>query len=58
MTEKYARLTATPQRIKDGELCDCAACLRDGPHEPDCAVHDEPPADCACDRKDQTGGAG
>lgn len=51
-------LTVTPEEIAAGKLCRCEACLRDGPHEPACAVHDEPKGRCSCGREDQSKGAG
>jgi hypothetical protein len=56
--KKGARLTVTPEQIRSGELCRCEACVRDGQHEPDCPVHDEPPGACGCDRTEQSQGAG
>ena len=50
--EKGARLTVTPERLRAGELCRCEACVRDGQHEPDCLVHDEPPGACSCGREE------
>lgn len=58
MAAKRARLTVSPEDILAGKLCSCDACLRDGPHEPDCPVHDEPRGECACGRADQAKGAG
>jgi hypothetical protein len=58
MTRKRARMTVTAEEVKAGKSCACTACLRDGAHEPDCPVHDEPAGDCNCDREDQTSGAG
>jgi len=39
-------------------VCDCPACRRDGVHEPDCAVHQNPARECSCGRTDQSKGAG
>jgi hypothetical protein len=58
MATKRARLTVTPEQIKAGKFCSCEACVRDGQHEPDCPVHDEPPGACACDRTESSEGAG
>lgn len=58
MARKRARLTVTPDDIREGKLCHCESCVREGQHEPDCAVHDEPPAECSCGRTEQTEGAG
>jgi len=58
MPTKRAHLTTTPEAILKGASCDCPACLRDGPHEPDCPVHDEPIGHCRCDRADQASSAG
>jgi len=58
MTTKRAHLTVPIEDIKAGKLCSCRACLKDGQHEPDCAVHDEPIGKCSCNRADQSKGAG
>jgi hypothetical protein len=58
MTTKRAHLTLPVDDIRQGKLCTCPACTTDGPHEPDCAVHDEPIGKCTCDRSDQSKGAG
>jgi len=58
MTQKRAHLTATPEQIARGELCGCEACVRDGQHEPDCPVHDEPRGPCGCGREEQSKAAG
>ncbi|HEX5101545.1 MAG TPA: hypothetical protein VFV94_18670 [Polyangiaceae bacterium] len=58
MNRPGPRLTVTPEQIKGGELCSCEACVRDGQHEPDCPVHDEPPRECRCGRADQAKSAG
>jgi hypothetical protein len=58
MTTKRAHLTLPVDDIRDGKLCTCPACTKDGQHEPDCAVHDEPIGKCTCDRADQAKGAG
>jgi len=58
MVTKRAHLTQSPEAIRDGVLCECPACVRDGPHEPDCPVHDEPVGHCSCGREDQSRGAG
>jgi hypothetical protein len=58
MPEKRAHLTVSPEDIKAGKLCSCVACKRDGQHEPDCAVHDEPVRDCSCGRTEQSKSAG
>lgn len=55
---KRARLTVSPQEIFQGKRCSCGACLKDGQHEPDCRVHDEPPGNCSCDRAEQAQAAG
>jgi len=47
-----------PEAILDGALCSCTACQRDGQHEPDCPVHDEPRGPCSCGRTEQSKGAG
>jgi len=57
MVQKRARLTVTPEQVRAGQFCACEACVRDGPHELDCTVHDEPPTECACGRTDQAKGA-
>lgn len=57
MPNKRANLTVTPEQILSGELCRCVACMRDGQHEPDCDVHDEPAGTCTCGRTDQARGA-
>lgn len=41
-----------------GFPCNCPACLRDGPHERDCAVHRKPPERCSCGRAELTKGPG
>jgi hypothetical protein len=58
MATKRAHLTATPESIQKGVLCSCPACVRDGPHEPDCPVHDEPRGRCGCGRTEQSSSAG
>lgn len=58
MPTKRARLTESPEDILAGKPCHCSACVRDGQHEPDCAVHDEPPGECGCGRSDAAKGAG
>jgi len=58
MVEKRAHLTVSADAIREGKLCSCTACVRDGQHEPDCAVHDEPRGECTCDRSQQAKGAG
>jgi hypothetical protein len=58
MVQKRAHLTVSPAAILDGQLCSCAACQRDGQHEPDCAVHDEPIRGCTCGRTEQSEAAG
>jgi hypothetical protein len=58
MPRKRAHLTVSEAEIKSGILCRCEACLRDGQHEPDCPVHDEPIGDCSCGRTEQSQGAG
>lgn len=45
---KQAHLTVTAEEFRAGKLCSCTACVRDGQHELDCAVHDEPRGDCTC----------
>lgn len=55
---KRAHLTVSPERILQGELCSCDACMRDGQHEPDCEVHDEPRGPCTCSREQQSQAAG
>lgn len=42
------RLASTPEELREGKVCNCAACERDGQHEPECAAHEEPPAECDC----------
>lgn len=56
--KKRAHLTVSAEQLLDGALCSCEACVREGPHEPDCAVHDEPRGSCTCSRKEQTEAAG
>jgi hypothetical protein len=58
MVQKRAHLTVSPEKILDGQLCACPACKRDGQHEPDCAVHDEPIGGCSCGRTEQSKAAG
>jgi hypothetical protein len=58
MTQKRAHLTVSDRDILNGVLCDCVACHRDGQHEPECAVHDEPRSECSCGRTEQSKGAG
>jgi hypothetical protein len=58
MVKKQAHLTLTPEQILEGDWCRCLACLRDGPHEPDCPVHDEPRGACRCGREEQSQAAG
>jgi hypothetical protein len=55
---KRAHLTVRDRDILNGILCDCVACYRDGPHEPECVVHDEPIGECDCGRSDQAKGPG
>lgn len=55
---KHAHLSVTPSEILEGKLCSCEACVRDGQHEPDCRVHDEPRGECSCARQEQSEGAG
>jgi hypothetical protein len=38
----------TPDDERLARVCECPVCERDGPHEPMCAVHEEPPATCDC----------
>lgn len=57
MTQKRAHLTCSDRDILNGVLCDCAACHRDGQHEPECSVHDEPRSECSCGRTEQSQGA-
>ncbi len=56
--EKRAHLTVTEDELLAGKLCSCDACVREGPHEPDCGVHDEPRGGCTCARTEQTEAAG
>lgn len=58
MAPNYPRLTVTADEILQGKYCNCLACLRDGPHEPDCGVHRKAPGPCDCDREDQAKAAG
>lgn len=58
MAIKRAHLTTTPESIQKGALCSCPACVRDGQHEPDCPVHDEPTGRCSCGRTEQSSSAG
>jgi hypothetical protein len=58
MTTKRAHLTVSPEAILSGALCKCPACVRDGQHEPDCPVHDEPIGRCRCGRTEQSSSAG
>lgn len=58
MVKKRAHLTVSPEEYRDGKLCSCEACVRDGQHEPDCAVHDEPIGECTCDSQEQREAAG
>lgn len=58
MAQKLAHLTVSPQEIRQGKLCSCPACTRDGQHEPDCDVHDEPIGKCSCGRTEQSKAAG
>jgi hypothetical protein len=44
----YDRIAATPLEDQVGRPC--AACERDGQHEPGCAVHEDPAAECTCER--------
>jgi hypothetical protein len=55
---KRAHLTVRDRDILNGILCDCVACYRDGQHEPECVVHDEPIGECDCGRADQAKGPG
>lgn len=55
---KRAHLTVSAEELLQGMLCSCEACVREGPHEPDCAVHDEPRSSCTCSQKEQTEAAG
>jgi hypothetical protein len=57
-TQKRAHLTVSDRDILNGVWCDCTACHRDGQHEPECAVHDEPRSECSCGRTEQTQGPG
>lgn len=45
--EPYRRLASTPIEDQLGRPCGCAACERDGAHEPTCGVHAGEPCDCA-----------
>ena len=58
MSQKRPRMTVTPEQLKRGELCTCEACVRDGAHEPECPVHEEPSGECACGRAGQNKAAG
>lgn len=58
MPNKRARLTITVEQLRAGDLCSCEACVRDGPHEPDCTVHDQAPSACDCGRTEQSESAG
>lgn len=53
-------MSEQPVKAESAEpfACKCEACLREGPHEPDCGVHGKPPAACSCGRADQSKGAG
>lgn len=55
---KRANVTVSDRDMLNGVWCECAACQRDGLHEPDCTVHDEPRGDCSCGRTEQTQGPG
>jgi hypothetical protein len=55
---KRAHLTVSDRDILNGVLCDCEACHRDGQHEPECVVHDEPIGACSCGRTEQSQSAG
>jgi hypothetical protein len=56
--QKRAHLTVSDRDILNGIWCDCVACHRDGQHEPECTVHDEPSSECSCGRTEQTQGPG
>jgi hypothetical protein len=58
LPQKRVHLTVSDREILNGVVCECEACHRDGQHEPDCAVHDEPRAECSCGRTEQSQGAG
>jgi hypothetical protein len=51
---KRAHLTVSDRDILNGMRCDCEACHRDGQHEPECTVHDEPRSECSCGRTEQS----
>lgn len=51
---KRAHLTVSDRDILNGVLCACVACYRDGQHEPECHVHDEPQSECSCGRTEQS----
>jgi len=51
---KRAHLTVSDRDILNGTLCACEACYRDGQHEPECRVHDEPRSECSCGRTEQS----
>jgi hypothetical protein len=55
--QKRAYLTVSDREILNLGACDCEACYRDGQHEPECCVHDEPQMSCTCGRADQAKGA-
>lgn len=57
-TQKRAHLTVSERDILNGVWCSCVACYRDGQHEPECTVHDEPQTECSCGRTEQTQGPG
>lgn len=57
MARKRVHLTVSETDLKRGVLCRCEACQRDGQHEPDCPVHDEPIGKCRCGRTEQAQGA-
>src|SRR6185369_14233650 len=54
---RYVLVGCMPQDKNPQFLCDCAACRRDGLHEPTCAVHAQPPRECSCGRTEQSKGA-
>lgn len=57
-TQKRAHVTVSDRDILNGVPCECEACHRDGQHEPDCSVHDEPLGECSCGRTEQSKSAG
>jgi hypothetical protein len=34
-------------------VCECDVCTKEGPHEPMCDVHWEPPRLCNCPKRDE-----